>query len=176
MSAYFTEPSLFYHPIPNIPSSFPRGQASSNRPAFDEIKMRYAIGKQTFYESHAIGSPKALRRSYASPQELSRSEIGHMGDFKSMFSEFSKAATRDAMERRIKRLGFELVEKKRHVSIHLQDYGGLDGAVAGIVVSLCIMGKKMPTCTVRKIKTSTAKVGCWAAHCCDQHQALVICC
>lgn len=60
-------------------------QAASHKPAFDEIKIRFAIGKQTFYESRAPSSMNALRKSYG-VQGLQSCSIGHEGSFKSMFS------------------------------------------------------------------------------------------
>ena len=123
--------------------------------------MRYSLGKQTFYESRAPGSSAALGRLYDPPQQqLGACVIGHDGDFKSMFSEFNVEPSADALEARAAELGFRTVQEKLHVSVHLKDYGRADGAVGGVVLSLRVDNPSSSrTCTVRKIKSSTAKVG-----------------
>ena len=76
-----------------------------------------------------------------------------------MFSEFNEQRVATSLELEVvQALGFELAEQKLHVSVHLNDYGRPGGAPAGVVVSLVVADKEARACTVRKIKSSTAKV------------------
>ena len=76
-----------------------------------------------------------------------------------MFSEFNEQRVATSLEREVvQTLGFKLAEEKLHVSVHLNDYGRPGGAPAGVVVSLVVADKEARACTVRKIKSSTAKV------------------
>ncbi|KAG1667364.1 hypothetical protein FOA52_001424 [Chlamydomonas sp. UWO 241] len=54
-------------------------EVAAHSTPFDEIKLRYALGKQTFYESRGSGSLAALAASYSAPAELNACTIGHQG-------------------------------------------------------------------------------------------------
>ena len=86
---------------------------------------------------------------------------------KLMFSEFNEQRVATSLEHKVvQALGFELAEEKLHVSVHLNDYGRPGGAPAGVVVSLVVADKEARACTVRKIKSSTAKVRGGVAQAC----------
>lgn len=77
-----------------------------------------------------------------------------------MFSEYNEQRMATTLEHEVVHsLGFKLAEEKLHVSVHVNDYGRQGGAPAGVVVSLVVADKTASSCTVRKIKSSTAKVG-----------------
>ncbi|KAG1658053.1 hypothetical protein FOA52_008307 [Chlamydomonas sp. UWO 241] len=129
--------------------------AAAHRPAFDEIKLRFTLGKQTFYESRSPLSVDALHKDYTSA-ELARCPIGLDGKFKSMFNEQNKATEVTSYATWALLQGFTVKERKTSVTVHMQDYGNSEGGLTGVSAALRV-DPKSGGILLRKIKSSTAK-------------------
>ncbi|KAL4440298.1 hypothetical protein ABPG75_003299 [Micractinium tetrahymenae] len=120
-------------------------EAEAFTPAFDEVKLRFYLGRQFFY------APKGVYGSLSSKGNMSLSTmqgltIGEKGDIKAVYSNAVPSSSVPRLRAKLEQMGFKREGTKSTATLHLIKQRGYSSAAVGAALA------------VRKVKSGQQKL------------------